>query len=74
MRTRRTIDRMQRENKTICEYCGAEKEGLSFFIGASRVPDWVMVEGTGKMACPACWMQARADGQAVIAKLTPAMP
>jgi len=50
------IDRMQRERKTICEYCGAEKEGLSFVIGASKTPNWCMVEGTGKMACPVCYV------------------
>jgi len=63
------IDRMQRENKTICEYCGAEKQGLSFVIGASIKPDWVMVEGTGKMACPNCHSRATAEGQAVIDRL-----
>ncbi len=69
LRTLNVIDRMQKENKTICEYCGAEKTGLSFFIGASLEPDWTMVEGTGKMACPACWKQATEEGRAVIDSL-----
>jgi len=60
------IDRMQRERKTICEYCGKEKEGLSFVIGACSKPDWVMVEGTGKMACPDCSGKAMAEGAAAI--------
>ena len=54
--------------KTICAYCGKEKEGLSFYIGASREADWCMVEGTGKMCCPACYTIAMADGQAAINK------
>ena len=70
MRKRKDIiDKMQEENKTICEYCGAEKEGLSFFIGASREPDWVMIEGTGKICCPNCHAEATAKGQFVINSL-----
>lgn len=60
------IERMHSERKTICEYCGKEKEGLSFVIGASNKPDWVMVEGTGKMACPECSEKAQAEGAAAI--------
>jgi len=63
------IQRMQRENATICEYCGAQKEGLSFSIGASLQPSWIMVEGTGKMACPNCWEKATKEGKAIIDKL-----
>ncbi len=55
-RHRDLISKMQIERKTICEYCGAEKEGLSFVIGASKEPNWCMVEGTGKMACPVCYV------------------
>ncbi len=65
----KVIDRMQKENKTICEYCGTEKEGLSFFIGASIEPAWTMIEGTGKMCCPDCHEKATAEGQAVIDRL-----
>ena len=53
-------------DKTICDYCGKEKDGLSFCIGASKEPDWVMVEGTGKMTCPDCWTKAREEGQQAI--------
>ena len=60
------IDTMSRQRITICEYCGATKDGLSFVIGASKTPAWVMVEGTGKIACPKCWEQARTEGQAAI--------
>lgn len=60
------VDRMLRERKTICAYCGAEKEGISFCIGASREPDWVMVEGTGNMTCPACWEKATQEGVAAV--------
>ncbi len=69
-RNRSIIDRMQAENKTICEYCGAEKAGLSFYIGASLEPAWTMIEGTGKMCCPACHGKAMADGQAAIERAT----
>jgi len=66
MEHRDMIDKMQKERKTICEYCGAEKEGLSFVIGASKEPNWVMVEGTGKMACPNCWEKGRTEGAMAI--------
>lgn len=57
-------------NKTICEYCGKEKEGLSFYIGASKEPDWTMIEGTGKITCPDCYNKASAEGQARIHQIT----
>jgi len=60
------IRKMQTENVTICEFCGAQKQGLSFVIGASREPAWMMVEGTGKMCCPDCWEKARTEGQEAI--------
>ena len=70
MRTRKDrIGQMQRNNITICEYCGARKEGLSFCIGASREPDWTMHEGTGKMACPACHKIAKTEAQSVIDRM-----
>lgn len=55
-------------NKTVCAYCGKEKEGLSFFIGASPEPDWTMVEGTGKITCPDCFEKAVHEGQIIIKK------
>jgi len=63
------IDRMQKENKTICEYCGAEKQGIGFFIGASKEANWCMVEGTGKMTCPACYPKAQAEAKIIIDSL-----
>lgn len=63
------FNKMQTENKTICEYCGEEKQGLSFVIGASKEPEWVLIEGTGKMCCPKCWEKARKEGQEVIKRL-----
>lgn len=51
-----------------CEFCGATKEQEIFVIGASREPDWCMIEGTGKMACPACYVKASNEGQAAIQK------
>ena len=51
---------------TTCAYCGKTKEGLSFVIGASREPSWMMVEGTGKLTCPNCWEKARAEGKAAV--------
>lgn len=56
------IREMQARGVTICEYCGKEKQGISFVIGASRTADWVMIEGTGLMCCPDCWDKARQDG------------
>ena len=53
-----------------CAYCGAKKEEDVFVIGASNEPEWTMVEGTGKMACPDCYEKASAEGQAAIKKAT----
>ena len=66
MKNDSAIDKMQNENVTICEYCGKEKEGLSFVIGASNKPDWCMIEGTGKMCCPDCYKKAMEEGQEAI--------
>ena len=44
--------------KLKCEWCGKEKEEISFYIGASTKPDWCMVEGTGKITCPNCYDKA----------------
>jgi hypothetical protein len=65
---RKNTNRMIREHKTICEYCGKEKEGLSFVIGASSKPDWCMIEGTGKMTCPTCYEKGMKEGQEAIEK------
>lgn len=64
------IDYMQQAQVTRCEYCGKEKDGLTFVIGASNKPDWTMVEGTGKMTCPDCYDKAMAEGQARIKQAT----
>ncbi len=63
------VSEMQRRNVTICEWCGVEKQGLGFFIGATLQPDWCLVEGTGKMACPQCYPKARAEAQELFAKM-----
>jgi hypothetical protein len=44
-----------------CDYCGKERDDgkQAFVIGASPLPDWVMMEGTGNMCCPECWEVAR---------------
>jgi len=49
-----------------CDYCGKTKNEVSFFIGASKEPDWTMVEGTGKMTCPDCFHRAVIEGQTAI--------
>lgn len=54
------------KNGLICAYCGAVKAEVSFVIGASRVPDWCMIYGTGKMSCPACYTKASAEGSAAV--------
>ncbi len=66
MRAKSRINEMQARRVTICEYCGAEKQGISFCIGASKSPAWTMIEGTGAMCCPACWEKARRDGSDAI--------
>ncbi len=49
-----------------CDYCGAHKQEATFVIGASNVPEWCMIEGTGNMTCPACYQKAMLEGQAAI--------
>jgi sarcosine oxidase delta subunit len=49
-----------------CDYCGTVKEEIGFFIGAAKTADWCMVQGTGKMTCPACYEKAMAEGRAAI--------
>ena len=55
---------------TKCDYCSKEKAGLGFFIGASKQPDWTMVEGTGKMTCPDCYAKAMAEGKEAVRRHT----
>jgi len=54
-----------------CAYCGKVREDgkVMFIIGASKEPDWVMVEGTGKMTCPICHPVAVKEARDVIDKL-----
>ena len=57
----------------VCAYCGKVKPkgpGYDFVIGASRTPDWVMVEGTGKMSCPDCLPVAERHAARAIEKLS----
>lgn len=49
-----------------CEFCGKTKKDECFIIGATKEPDWCMVEGTGKMACPDCYKKASEEGQQAI--------
>ena len=70
MKVRSRISEMQSKNVTICEYCGKTKQGISFVIGASKTPDWVMIEGTGAMCCPDCWTVARQDGDDAVRRHT----
>ena len=49
--------------KLTCAYCGKTKEEVSFFIGATKKPDWCMIYGTGKMACPDCYEKASKEGE-----------
>ena len=56
------------KNGLLCAFCGATKTEVSFMIGASSKPDWCMVEGTGKMACPACYQTALKEGAEAINK------
>ena len=50
-------------NGIVCAYCGQTKNEVSFVIGASREPDWCMIYGTGKMACPNCYAKGQAEAQ-----------
>ena len=50
------------KNGLVCAFCGATKNEVSFVIGASSKPDWCMIYGTGKMACPTCYEKASKEG------------
>jgi len=51
------------KNGLMCAYCGKVKEEVSFVIGAcGKKPDWCMIYGTGKMACPECYEKASKEG------------
>lgn len=54
------------KNGLVCAFCGATKSEVMFTIGASKTPDWCMIYGTGKMACPACYEQASAEGSEAV--------
>jgi len=56
------------KNGLVCAFCGKTKDKVEFIIGASSKPDWCMVEGTGKMACPDCYEKASQEGQKRIEK------
>jgi len=56
------------KNGLVCAFCGATKNEVSFFIGATREPDWCMIYGTGKMACPACYPKAAIEGVKAVDK------
>ena len=62
------MKRTQPETLT-CAYCGAVKNEIIFMIGASKEPDWCMVEGTGKITCPKCYGMAQAEAQKVFDRL-----
>ena len=50
------------KNGLVCAFCGATKDSVTFFIGATTKPDWCMIFGTGKMACPDCYEKASKEG------------
>ena len=58
----------QTPEQLTCAYCGAIKQEISFFIGATKKADWCMVEGTGKMTCPNCYDKAMAEGKEALDK------
>mgnify|MGYP000741427001 CR=1 FL=1 len=59
----------KKDTEIECDYCGKTKEEGGFWIGASKEPDWTMIEGTGKITCPDCYEKAVGEGKAVIKKL-----
>ncbi len=51
-----------------CDYCGKAKEEEIFVIGVSIEPEWCMICGTGKMACPECYEKAMKEGEEAVTK------
>ena len=52
------------ENGLVCAFCGKVKDTVSFVIGAcSKKPDWCMIYGTGKMACPDCYEKGSKEAE-----------
>ncbi len=69
------------DGSSVCDYCGKDSEATaealgikahSFWIGAKRDedPGFTMVEGTGKMACAACYPTAKEEGREAIRRAT----
>ena len=64
---------MTRSNNQ-CSQCGIVQEGdLRFIVGAkSSNPhskdDWCLVQGSGRLVCPACYPSELERGKAVIEK------
>ena len=54
------------DDKLVCDYCGKTKDEITFFIGATKKPDWCMIYGTGKMACPDCYEKASKIGSDLV--------
>ena len=51
-----------------CAFCDAEKQEVTFVIGASSKADWCMIYGTRKMACPDCYEKASKEGSQAVDK------
>jgi hypothetical protein len=52
------------KNGLVCAFCGATKDQVVFIIGAcGKKPDWCMIYGTGKMACPDCYEKAQKQAE-----------
>jgi hypothetical protein len=52
------------KNGLVCAFCGATKDEVVFIIGAcSKKPDWCMIYGTGKMACPDCYEKGSKEAE-----------
>lgn len=62
--------RRETPEQLTCAYCGAVKHEITFTIGACSKdkPDWCMVYGTGKIACPACYAKGQAEADTKINK------
>lgn len=57
-------------DKLTCTYCGKVKDEFILCIGASKEPDWCIMEGTGKITCPTCYPTAQAEAAAVFARMS----
>jgi hypothetical protein len=54
------VNRKNGVDTLTCSFCGKVKNEITFLIGGNvkdAPPEWVMIAGSGKVACPDCYAE-----------------